>query len=66
MINPDLIKKGDQVILASSNGVQSTWQVAERQPTRLLVEDGCGSLEQVPLSGRRSRFVIVGHQARLC
>lgn len=65
MINPDLIKKGDQVILASANGVQSTWQVAVRQPTRLIVEDGGGGLEQVDLSGRRSRFIIVGHQPTL-
>lgn len=64
MINPDLIKAGDQVTLASANGIQSIWDVAARQPTRLIVE-AHGELESVPLSGRRSRFVIVGHQPRL-
>jgi hypothetical protein len=65
MINPDLIQEGDQVTLASANGIQSVWQVTSRKPTRLIVEDGCGSLENVPLSGRRSRFTIVAHQPRL-
>jgi hypothetical protein len=63
-VNPDLIKAGDQVTLASANGVQSIWEVAVRQPTRLLVEAG-GEVKSLPLNGRRSPFVIVAHQPRL-
>jgi hypothetical protein len=61
MINPDLIKAGDQVTLASANGIQSVWQVAARQGARLLVDNGA-DVKAVPLNGRRSHFVIVAHQ----
>ena len=64
MINPDLIHEGDQVTLASANGIQSVWDVAARRGTRLLVE-AHGELKSVPLNGRRSPLVIVGHQPRL-
>lgn len=61
MINPDLIQEGDQVTLASANGIQSVWQVAFRRGPRLIVE-AHGELKSIPLNGKRSQFVIVDHR----
>jgi hypothetical protein len=64
MINPDLIKVGDRVMLADRVGIRSEWQVAARQGGRLFLDNGV-DVKAVPLNGRRSPFVIVAHQPRL-
>lgn len=64
MINPDLIKAGDRVTLATVNGTQSEWQVAARQGSRLLCDNG-SDIKAVPLNGRRSTLFIVAHQPTL-
>lgn len=64
MINPDLIRPGDQVTISGAAGKQQIGRVVIRRGTRLTVDFG-DEILGLSLNSRRSPFSIVGHQPRL-
>jgi hypothetical protein len=64
MINPDLIQDGDQVTIQDRAGTATTWTVRRHMGRSLQLMTDV-DIKNVPLSGRRTPYQIVGHQPRL-
>lgn len=62
MINPDLIKVGDQVRFAPPGGIPRVGTVVMRHTTTFVVEADGGDMVKVELAGMRARHVVVDHR----